>query len=115
MLTVGRAASHDLYYDKADDYYRGDARAAARWFGKGAGELGLLGRIESDDSRAAFAGSKELFGRQLGRTTGGTRASISYSACEVNIPQIQPPLGLRRALRPRVTVFLVRSRRPTGR
>lgn len=76
MLTVGKAASHDLYYDKADDYYRGDARAAARWFGKGAGELGLLGRIDRADSRAAFAGSRELFGRELGRTTGGTRSRL---------------------------------------
>lgn len=76
MLTVGRAASHDLYYDKTDDYYRGDARAAARWLGAGAGELGLVGRIASEDSRAAFTGATELFGRQIGGAVGGQRRRL---------------------------------------
>jgi conjugative relaxase-like TrwC/TraI family protein len=55
-LSAGQA---ERYYEEKysrDDYYTEKQRVVGRWFGKGAGAVGLAGEIDTDDFRAVLNG-----------------------------------------------------------
>ena len=84
MLTLAKvvsAASAASYYEGSDDYYDGGGCAPSAWWGAGAEELGLHGKVDSDNFRALLDGrlpnGQEMHRGGEGRTAG---LDLTFSA-----------------------------------
>jgi conjugative relaxase-like TrwC/TraI family protein len=76
-----------------DDYYLGGPEAAGRWLGRGAGALGLNGRVGDDALHAVLAGSRPAT-REVLRTRGSV---AGFDVGDVAVPeQSWYPIGTRR-------------------
>jgi conjugative relaxase-like TrwC/TraI family protein len=73
VLSIGKlGAGQQSYYlesvsNGVEDYYSGRGEAPGRWVGAGAPVLGLDGRVNGDDLRAALEGVDPTTGTALGR------------------------------------------------
>ncbi|WP_018417360.1 MobF family relaxase, partial [Teredinibacter turnerae] len=53
IKSAGHAAK---YFEETDDYYREGGKALSQWYGKGAEELGLKGKVDGQDLRDVLQG-----------------------------------------------------------
>ena len=70
VTTVKGAGAGRYYTERLPSYYLDDDEPSGRWWGRGAGDLGLAGQVDPEAFLAVVAGYDPSTGRDLGRRYG---------------------------------------------
>ncbi|MCI0544176.1 MAG: relaxase domain-containing protein [Actinobacteria bacterium] len=70
VTTLKGAGAGRYYTERLPSYYLDDSEPPGRWWGRGAGDLGLRGQVDAEGFLAVMAGQDPATGRDLGRRYG---------------------------------------------